>query len=168
MVFDRQIAHPSVLEAVDNVAFFPGIPGFIVIVDSQNGDHRNLLIAYRIARELALYHQRSAEELDVEILELLVARIIHYLSSAKKVSELLEKHTKATIKMNQDVQKEMGKLVHLADFSQAYLRRFLEQKTLSAKDLTEFYYAAEAKVAWRKDNDFLVEEIKSWGLDSRL
>ena len=165
MVFDRQIANQSVTDAVDDVAFVPGIPGFIVIVDSQSGDYRNLLITYRIARELALYHQRNSEELDVKILELLVARIVHYLSSARKISELVQKHTKAAVKMNKDVQKEMGKLVHLADFTQDYLRKFLEQKTLSAKDLTEFYYAAEAKVAWRKDNAALAEEIKSWEKD---
>ena len=64
--------------------------------------------------------------------------------------------------MNREVQKELGVLVHLAEFSQAYLSKFLKEKTLSAKDLTEFYYAAEAKVSWRTDNETLEQEIKAW------
>ncbi|MEE2828838.1 MAG: hypothetical protein VX498_06600 [Myxococcota bacterium] len=162
IVFDRQVAHSTVLSAVKDVAFLPGVPGFLVVVDSQSGNYDNLTIAYRIARDLALYHQRDETELDAKILELIVARIIHYLGSAKKIAALVEKQTAAAIKTNREVQKEMGKLVHLAEFSQDYLRKFLQDKTLSAKDLTEFYYAADAKVAWRADNESLEADIKAW------
>ena len=160
IVFDREIAHKQVLDQVDDVGFFPGIPGFIAIVDSQKGDYRNLLLAYRIARDLALYHQRGDDEIDVKLLELMVGRIVQYSSSAKRVADLVRKNTDASIKMNKEVQKEVSRLVHLSAFTQDYLRKFLQDKTLSAKDLTEFYYAAEAKVAWRKDGADLEEEIK--------
>ncbi len=166
MVFDRHVAHQKVVEAVGDVAYLPGVPGFLVLVDSQAGDFHNLFIAYRIARQLALYYEQDDDAIDTHVLELIVARIIHYLGSAQKVCDLVKKNTeatvKATVKMNQEVQKEMSRLVHLANFSQDYLRRFLEQKTLSAKDLTEFYYAADAKLAWKADCSALEEEIKGW------
>ena len=162
IVVDRQVAHPSVLNAVSDVAFMPGIPGFVVVVDSQRGDYSNLLIAYRIARDLALYYRRDDDDIDVMLLETLVARIIHFLGSAKNVTELVRKNTAATVKMNQAVQNQMSRLVHMAEFTQAYLRKFLRDKTLSAKDLTEFYYAADAKVGWRRDTAELEAEIKGW------
>jgi hypothetical protein len=162
IVVDQQIAHPTVLKAVRGVAFLPGIPGFVVVVDSQSGDYSNLLIAYRIARDLALYYRRGDDEIDVKLLETMIARIIHFLGSAKSVTELVKKNTAATVKMNQAVQSQMSRLVHMAEFTQAYLRKFLQDKTLSAKDLTEFYYAAEAKVSWRQDTAELEAEIKSW------
>ena len=162
MIVDQQIAHATVLNAVRGVAFLPGIPGFVVVVDSQSGDYSNLLIAYRIARDLALYYRRGDDEIDVKLLETMIARIIHFLGSAKSVTDLVKKNTAATVKMNQQVQEQMSRLVHMAEFTQAYLRKFLQDKTLSAKDLTEFYYAAEAKVSWREDTAGLEAEIKAW------
>jgi hypothetical protein len=163
IVFDRQVAHKTILDKVDDVAFLPGVPGFLVVVDSQAGDFRNLFIAYRIARELALYYGQEEGAIDVHVLELMIGRIIYYLGSAQKVCDLVKKNTQATVKMNREVQKEMSKLVHLANFTQDYLSRFLEQKTLSAKDLTEFYYAADAKLSWKADCEALESEIKAWG-----
>lgn len=162
IVLDRQLAHRTVLQKVSDVSYLPGVPGFVVVVDSQAGDYGNLLIAYRIARDLALYYRRDEGEIDVQLLETLVGRIVYFLGSAKKVSDLVRKNTAATVKMNKEVQDQMGRFVHLAEFTQDYLRKFLEDKTLSAKDLTEFYYAAEAKVSWRTDGAALEEEIKGW------
>jgi hypothetical protein len=160
IVFDKTVAHTTVLKAVEDVTFVPGVPGFLVMIDAQSGDYRNLFIAYRIARTLALYRDQGEDEVDVQILELLVGRIVHFLSSAKKISDSIQKHTTATVKLNKDIQSEMSKLVHMADFTQAYLQKFLEEKTLSAKDLTEFYYAADAKQAWKQDSAALEAEIK--------
>jgi len=160
IVFDKTVAHNSVLKAVEDVVFLPGIPGFLVMIDSQAGNYSNLFIAYRIARTIALYRNQEDEEVNARVLELLVARIVHFLSSAKKISESIQKHTAATVKLNKDTQSEMSKLVHMADFTQAYLKKFLEEKTLSAKDLTEFYYAADAKQAWKQDGVALEAEIQ--------
>jgi hypothetical protein len=162
IVFDRSVAHGSVLSAVPDVAYLPGVPGFIVLVDSQAGQYGNLFVAYGIARDLARYHMRQEGEIDTSVLELIVARIIQYLGSAKTVSDLVRKNTDATIKMNKEVQKEVGRLVALAEFTQGYLKKFLEDKTLSAKDMLEFYYAADAKAAWRTGNDELEALIKEW------
>jgi len=163
MVFDRHVAHSKVVEAVGDIAYLPGVPGFVVLVDSQAGNFDNLFIAYRIARELALYYEQDDDAIDVQLLELIVGRIIYYLGSAQKICDLVKKNTQATVKMNREVQKEMSRLVHLANFSQDYLRKFLEQKTLSAKDLTEFYYAADAKQSWKAEGAALEDEIKAWG-----
>ena len=163
IVFDKGVAHASVLKKVNDVCFLPGVPGFLVVVDSQSGDYRNLFVAYHIARDLALYAPREEGQIDAGLLELMVGRIIQYLGSAKKVCDLVEKNTAATVKMNKEVHKEMSRLVHLAQFTQDYLKKFLEQKTLTAKDLTEFYYAADAKVAWKQDAADLEKVIEEWG-----
>ena len=160
MVFDKQLAHPSVLKHTEDIAFLPGIPGFVVIVDSQAGDYRNLFIAYRVARELALYAPRDEDTIDVKLLEVMVGRIVHALTSAKKVQDLVHKHAKAAIKLDKDVTKEMARLVHHAEFTQQYLQKFLRDRTLSAQDLTEFYYAADAKAAWKADQSLLDDLIK--------
>ena len=160
MVFDRDKMHPSIAKVVNDIAYLPGIPGFIVVIDTMKGDYGNLLVAYQIARDLARYHRRSPDELNPQILELLVKRIIHFLGSARKVADLVEKHTKATLKMATDVNKEIGRFIHLAEFTHEYLRKFLEDKTLSAKDMLEFYYAADAKASWQDGNDALESELK--------
>ncbi len=162
MVFDKRIAHKTVRERVQDVAFLPGVPGFLVMVDSQAGDYRNLFVAYHIARDLALYAPRERETIDAGVLELLVGRIIQYLGSAQKVRDLVDKNTKETLKMTREVHKEMGRLVHLATFTQEYLKKFLVDKTLTARDLTEFYYAADAKAAWKQDNDHLEAMLEEW------
>lgn len=167
IVLDRQLAHKTVLDAVADVAFLPGVPGFVVVIDSQSGDYSNLKIAYRIARDLALYYRRSEDEIDVPLLELIVGRIIHFLGSAKKISEIVRKNSEATVRMNKQVQDEVGRLVHLAEFTQGYLRKFLQDKTLSPKDLTEFYFAADAKQSWRQDNKWLADEIAGWSADKK-
>lgn len=162
MVFDKSIAHASILKKVNDVAFLPGVPGFLVVVDSQAGDYRNLFVAYHVARDLALYSPEHPEGIDAGLLELIVGRIIQYLGSAQKVCDLVDKNTAATIKMTKEVHKEMDRLVHLANFTQDYLKKFLTDKTLTAKDLTEFYYAADAKAAWKQDGSALEKTIEEW------
>jgi len=162
IVFDQSIAHATILKKVNDVTFLPGVPGFLVVVDSQAGDYRNLFVAYHIARDLALYAPRDEDQIDVGLLELMVGRIVQYLGSAQKVCDLVKKNTAATVKMNKEVHKEMSRLVHLANFTQDYLKKFLEQKTLTAKDLTEFYYAADAKVAWKQDGADVDKVIEEW------
>ena len=48
------------------------------------------------------------------------------------------------------------------EFTQAYLARFLEQKTLSAKDLTEFYFAAEGHAAWKVEEAAIKADLEAW------
>ena len=161
MVFDRDKLHTSIAKSVSDIAYLPGIPGFVVIIDTMKGDYRNLLVAYQIARDLVRYHHRTPETLDPQILELLVKRIIHFMGSARSVADLVQKHTDNTIKMAKEVTKEVGRFIHLAEFTHTYLRRFLEDRTLSAKDMLEFYYATEAKGAWQADNEALEAQLKS-------
>ena len=52
------------------------------------------------------------------------------------------------------------RLVHMAELTQSYLRKFLADRTLSAKDLTEFYYAYEAKAACKTADAELLAELK--------
>lgn len=161
MVFDRAKLHGTIAKSVDDIAYLPGIPGFLVIIDTMKGDYRNLLVAYQIARDLARYHQKAPEDIDPQILELLVKRIIHFMGSARTVADLVQKHTDSTIKMAKDVTKEIGRFLHLAEFTHAYLQKFLEDRTLSAKDMLEFYYATEAKERWQGDNDALEAHLKT-------
>ena len=56
----------------------------------------------------------------------------------------------------------MARLLHQAEFTPLYLARFLEQKTLSAKDLTEFYFAAETNASWKAQEDAIKADIDAW------
>ena len=102
----------------------------------------------------------AVETLEGPLRGLGVGRIVHALTSAKKVQDLVHKHAKAAIKLDKDVTKEMARLVHHAEFTQQYLQKFLRDRTLSAQDLTEFYYAADAKAAWKADQSLLDDLIK--------
>lgn len=53
IVFDASLVDNSILVAVQDLKFLPGI-GLIAIIDSQKGDYRNLAIAYMLARDIAL------------------------------------------------------------------------------------------------------------------
>ncbi|MEE2788010.1 MAG: hypothetical protein VX589_11775 [Myxococcota bacterium] len=161
MVFDRNKLHSSVAKVVSDIAYLPGVPGFVVIVDTMKGDFRNLLVAYQIARDLARYHLRDDGDIDPQILDLLVKRIIHFMGSARTVADLVKKHRDNTIKMANEVNLEVSRFLHLAEFTHDYLKRFLSDRTLSAKDMLEFYYATEAKANWSADKIDLETELKS-------
>ena len=157
IVFDKQLLSPSMKKAVSDVAYLPGIPGFVVIIDSQSGKYSNLLLTYKIARDMAIHHSRGNLEVDPSIIELIVKRILHYIKDAEKISKKIKAHVESTIDMNKDVQKLLEHAVLHANYTEEFLRRYLSTKKLTDVDFAEFYFAHPVAEKLRETN---TEETK--------
>jgi hypothetical protein len=142
VVFDVSLVDGSVLNAVQDVRYIPGI-GLIAIIDSQKGDYRNLAIAYMLARDIAL--NSKVVDLDADVLRAIVTRLI---KDAREITLV-----KNLISMNIDnlkqILQQIEKSVLLAEFNQRYLSKFLSEGTLSKEDMLAFYAGDEIKDRFR-------------------
>jgi len=138
IVFDISLVDNSILKYTENVGYIPEI-GFVAIIDSQKGDYSNLMIAYMLARDIAI--NAKTIELDKEVLAVIVTRIIKDINEIKAIKTLVEKN----INNNKDILKQLEKSMLLMDFNQKYLTQFLATGTLTKKDLLEFYMGEEIK-----------------------
>lgn len=163
IVFDKGSVHSSVVKHTKDISYLQGIPGFVVIIDSQAGRFENLLIAYRLARDMALYHANGDLNPDPQVMEFVAKRILHYVNDARDISKLVRKNVDTAVKLNKDVQ---GKLVHLiahAEYTEEFLREYLSTKELNPKRLLELYYAhpaAEKLRAYKDDEKAFTKEIE--------
>lgn len=153
IVFDLSLVDNSILATVQDVRFIPAV-GFVVIVDSQKGDYKNLAIAYMLARDVAL--NSEGVELDKDILNLIINRIIKDIGEITSIKALVYSNIDNCKKILFQIEKSML----LMEFSQRYLIKFLAEGTLSKEDLLDFYAGEEIKDRFR-----LVEkEITALGL----
>ena len=132
IVFDISLVDNSILKNFENVGFIPGV-GFIAIIDSQKGDYSNLAIGYMLARDIAL--NAKVPELDKELLSMIVNRIIKDINEVLSIKTLVEQN----IDTNKQILKQLEKGLLLMEFNQGYLKRFLQEGTLSKKDMLDFY-----------------------------
>lgn len=138
IVFDISLVDNSILKFCENVGYIPEI-GFIAIVDSQKGDYTNLVIAYMLARDIALNAKNV--ELDKEVLAVIITRIIKDIQEIKAIKTLVERN----IDTNREILKQIEKSMLLMDFNQKYLTQFLQTGTLTKKDLLDFYMGEDVK-----------------------
>ncbi len=126
IVFDISLVDNSVLKFTENVGFIPEV-GFVAIIDSQRGDYSNLMIAYMLARDIAM----NAKELnlDKDILAILVTRILKDINEIRAIKNLVERN----IDTNKEILKQIEKSTLLMEFNQKYLTQFLETGTLTKK-----------------------------------
>lgn len=142
IVFDISIVDGSVLNAVQDVWFIPGI-GLIAIIDSQNGDYRNLSIAYMLARDIAL--NAKVVDLDVDVLKAIVNRLIKDAREITFVKNLIA----VNIDNLKQILHQIEKSILLAEFNQRYLSKFLSEGTLTKEDMLAFYAGDEIKDRFR-------------------
>lgn len=142
IVFDVSLVDGSVLNAVQDVRFIPGI-GLIAIIDSQKGDYRNLAIAYMLARDIAL--NAKTVDLDVDVLRAIVTRLI---KDAREIT-LVKNLISVNIDNLKQILQQIEKSVLLAEFNQRYLSKFLSEGTLSKEDMLAFYAGDEIKDRFR-------------------
>lgn len=142
IVFDISLVDNSILKNFENVGFIAGI-GLVAIINSQKGDYSNLAIAYMLARDIAL----NAKEivLDKDLLTALVNRIIKDINEVLTIKELVENN----IENNKSILKQLEKSILLMEFNQEYLKKFLNDGTLSKKDLLDFYTGEDIKDKFR-------------------
>jgi hypothetical protein len=138
IVFDISLVENSVLKNFENVGYIPGI-GFVAIINSQKGDYSNLVIAYMLARDVAL--NAKVVDLDKDLLAIIVNRTIKDISEILSIKSLVENN----IENNKSILKQLDKSMLLMEFNQEYLRKFLKDGTLSKKDLLAYYSGEEVK-----------------------
>lgn len=142
IVFDISLIENSILRNFENVGYISGI-GFIAIIDSQKGNYSNLAIAYMLARDIALNAKEM--ELDKDILGMIINRIIKDINEVLSIKSLVLNN----IDNNKAVLKQLEKSMLLMEFNQEYLKRFLNQGTLTKKDLLDFYTGEDIKDKYR-------------------
>ncbi|MEN5417926.1 hypothetical protein ABE543_01370 [Stenotrophomonas sp. TWI169] len=142
IVFDVSLIDNSILAAVQDVKFLPGI-GLIAIIDSQKGDYRNLAIAYMLARDIAL--NAKTLELDTDVLKIIVNRLIKDARDMALVKHLVI----ANIDNMKQILAQIEKGILLAEFNQRYLIKFLAEGTLTKEDMLAFYAGEEIKERFR-------------------
>lgn len=155
IVFDASVADGSILTAVQDIKFIPAV-GFVVIVDSQKGDYKNLGIAYVLARDVALNSKSVA--LDNDVLNIILSRIIKDLLDISTIKSLVASNIETCKKILVQIEKSML----MTEFSQRYLAKFLTDGTLTKEDLLAFYSAEEVRDRFRvveRDINDLVSSI---------
>lgn len=138
IVFDISLVDNSILRNFENVGYVPGI-GFVAIINSQKGDYSNLAIAYMLARDIAL--NAKEVELDKDLLAMLVNRIIKDINEITTIKTLVQNN----IDNNKAILKQLEKSILLIEFNQQYLKKFLEDGTLTKKDLLDYYSGEDIK-----------------------
>ncbi len=138
IVFDISLVDNSILKIFDNVGYIHGI-GFIAIINSQKGDYSNLAIAYMLARDIALNARQI--DFDKELLSIITNRIIKDIYEILSIKSLVENN----IENNKAILKQLEKSILLMEFNQSYLKKFLNDGTLTRKDLLSFYSGDDVK-----------------------
>lgn len=142
IVFDISLIDNSILKSFENVGYIPGI-GFVAIIDSQKDDYSNLAIAYMLARDIALNSKEI--ELDKDLLAILVNRIIKNINEITSIRTLVQNN----IENNKAILKQLEKSILLMEFNQDYLKKFLNDGTLTKKDLLQYYMGDEVKEKYK-------------------
>jgi len=138
MVFDRSLCDASIIKQFEHVGYIPGV-GFVSIIDSQKGDYANLVIAYLLARDIAL--NAHEPDLDHDLLAIIMKRIIKDLTDIMNIRCLVEKN----IDNNMDILKQLEKSMLLMEFNSHYLSKFLKDGKLTNTDLLAFYMGEDVK-----------------------
>lgn len=138
IVFDISLVENSILKNFENVGYIPEI-GFVAIINSQKGDYSNLAIAYMLARDIAL--NAKPVELEKDLLAILVNRIIKDINEVLTIKSLVLNN----IDNNKAILKQLEKSILLMEFNQEYLKKFLNDGTLTKKDLLDFYSGEDVK-----------------------
>ncbi len=142
IVFDISLVDNSILKNFENVGYIPGI-GLVAIINSQKGDYSNLAIAYMLARDIAINAKEI--ELDKDLLTAIVNRIIKDINEIITIKSLVE----SNIENNKTILKQLEKSILLMEFNQEYLKKFLNDGTLTKKDLLDFYTGEDIKDKFR-------------------
>lgn len=96
-----------------------------------------------LARDIAL----NAKEIDLDkdLLSIIVNRIIKDINEVLLIKTLVQNN----IDNNKEILKQLEKTILIMEFNQEYLKRFLNQGTLSKKDLLSFYSGDDIKDKYR-------------------
>ena len=142
IVFDISLVDNSILKEFENVGYIPGV-GLVAIINSQKGDYSNLAIAYMLTRDIVLNAKHI--NLDKDLLMILVNRLIKDINEITTIKNLVHNN----IENNKAILKQLEKSILLMEFNQQYLRKFLEDGTLTKEDLLNYYQGEDVKDKYR-------------------
>lgn len=142
IVFDVSLVDNSVLREFENVGYIPGV-GLVAVINSQKGDYSNLVIAYMLARDIALNAKQV--DLDKDLLVILVNRLIKDINEITTIKSLVHNN----IENNKAILKQLEKSILLMEFNQQYLKKFLVDGTLTKEDLLNYYQGEDVKDKFR-------------------
>ncbi len=142
IVFDKSLVDGSILNFTDSVGYINGV-GFVVVVDSQKGDYTNLVIAYNLARDLALNAKQTT--FDDKTLTIILKRIIKDIDVFFSIKKLVE----SNITNNNEILKQLEKAALLMEFNQQYLSKFLKDGKCTNEDLLAFYSGEDVKEKYK-------------------
>jgi hypothetical protein len=142
IVFDISLVDNSILREFENVGYIHGI-GLVAIINSQKGDYSNLVIAYMLARDIALNAKQV--DLDKNLLMMIVNRLIKDVNEITMIKTLVHNN----IENNKAILKQLEKSILLMEFNQEYLRKFLVDGTLTKEDLLNYYQGENIKDKYR-------------------
>jgi hypothetical protein len=142
IVLDRSLVDATILNEVDDVGFIPSV-GFIAVVDTQRGNFSNLIVAYGLARNIAL----NAKEpiVDFDFLQVLIKRVMHDLRLARDVEPLI----KSNIENCKSILASLQRSTLSMEFTVECLQRFLQTGKVTRDQMLEFYMAEAAKDRFR-------------------
>jgi hypothetical protein len=142
IILDVSLVDNSILKNYENVGYIPSV-GFVAIINSQKGDYSNLIIAYMLARDIAL--KAKIIDLDKDLLVIIVNRIIKDINDILSVKGLVE----SNIDNNKAILKQLEKSILTMQFNQEYLTKFLKEGILTKKDMLSFYLGEDIKDKYR-------------------
>ena len=138
IVFDTALVDNSISKNIDSVSYIHDI-GFIAIIDSQRGDYTNLVIAYNLARDIAI--NTINIEFDTKLLTYIIQRLINDIKSYVNVKNLVERN----IEINIEILTQLKKSFLTMEFTQLYLQKLLTDGNLTSEDILAFYNADEIR-----------------------
>lgn len=151
IVFDISLIDNSILKHFEHVGYIHGV-GLIAIINSQKGDYSNLVIAYMLARDIAI--NAKTVTLDKDLLFILINRIIKDINDMLNIKTLVY----SNIENNKAILKQLEKSILLMEFNHSYLKKFLLDGTLTKEDLLNYYQGEDVRDKFRlieKDIDNL-------------
>ena len=83
--------------------------------------------------------------MDTDLLAILVSRIIKDINEITSIKSLVQNN----IENNKAILKQLEKSILLMEFNQQYLKKFLEEGTLTKKDLLDYYFGEDVKAKYR-------------------
>jgi len=134
IVFDKNRVDPSVAtRAPSGLQFLPKF-GFIVIIDTSQGDFSRLLIAYEIARML-LINDIPRTGIDHDVLDIFVQRLVQWSSTFKTVHNQLDVIKKSAKKIG-DLLDDATKQLQV---TQDHLSEYIASGHFDSRVLLDFY-----------------------------
>jgi hypothetical protein len=96
-----------------------------------------------LARDIAVNAKNI--EFDKDILAVMVNRIIKDLNEILAIKTLVE----SNMENNRNILKQLEKSILLMEFNQHYLKKFLNDGTLTKSDLLSYYQGEEVKEKYK-------------------